>query len=656
MIRRNIAALLALVAVAAAAAGVSLHLAAPAATRLPLFDTPEAAYGPAAAVVAVLLLWRRPGNRVAWLLLASGLGAGLYVAGRAAAAYPVPDPVAVAGGWLARWTWAPAYLVTIGLLPLLWPDGQPPSRRWRPAVGFVVALLAVVVVGTAVDPAPVAGRANPLGVPALAAMISVLRVVFLAALPVVVVLAVAAMVVRFRRAGAVERRQIAWFGYAVVLVTAVSVGGPWQLRLAASVAVPVAVGVAVTRYRLWDIDALVSRTFIGAVVLAVLAVVYVAAVGWVGALLAGSEVLPGFVAAVAVALAFAPVRDRAARTVNRLLFGARADPYRMLTRVTHRLQDAPSPMAALHLLAAETADALRLGGVYVEVVGADGRAVAASAGAPVDDTDVRLPLVWFGETIGELRAAPRRGTDRIDLADDAVLRELTRQCAALAYGVRLAADLQHSRERVVSAREEERRRLRRDLHDGLGPQLAGVVMTLDTAALTLRQDRAEQAAGLVANARDLAGAAVQDIRRVVRGLRPPALDELGLVEALRTTGPAAAADGRPAVTVHVEGDLPELTAAVEVAAYHLVQEAVTNAVRHADAGTVRVRLTGAPDTLRIDVDDDGRGMPADPVPGMGMRSMRDRVDELGGTLTVRSTPGAGTRLCASLPLEDGRIA
>jgi signal transduction histidine kinase len=149
---------------------------------------------------------------------------------------------------------------------------------------------------------------------------------------------------------------------------------------------------------------------------------------------------------------------------------------------------------------------------------------------------------------------------------------------------------------------------------------------------------------------------VQDIRRVVRGLRPPALDELGLVEALRTTGPAAATDGRPAVTVQVQGELPELTAAVEVAAYHLVQEAVTNAVRHADAATVRVRLTGAADTLRVDVDDDGRGMPAEPVPGVGLRSMRDRVDELGGTLTVQSAPGAGTRVCANLPLEDGRIA
>ncbi len=655
MMRRNIAALLGLLAVAAAGAGVGLHLATPAPARVALFDTPEAAYGPAAAVVAALLLWRRPGNRIAWLLLTSGLAAGLYVAGRAAAAYPVPGAAGAAGAWLARWTWAPAYLITIGLLPLLWPDGRAPSRRWRPAVAFVVALLVLVVAGAAVDPEIVAGRANPLGVPAVAPLIPALRMVFLAGLPVVVVLAVVALVLRFRRSGAVERRQIAWFGYAVVLVTAVSAGGPWQVRLVASVAVPLSVGVAVTRYRLWDIDALVSRTFVGAAVLAVLAVVYVAAVAWAGALLAGSTSLPGFAGAVAVAVVFAPVRTRAARAVNRVLFGARADPYRLLTRVTHDVQHAPSPVAALHLLVAETTEALRLGGLEVRVVGSDGRSVTASAGGPVGEGHVRLPLVWFGEPIGELRAAPRRGTDRLDLADDAVLRELTRQCAAMAYGVRLAADLQHSRERVVSAREEERRRLRRDLHDGVGPQLAGVVMTLDTATLTLRRGRPERAADLVAEAREQAGAAVEDVRRVVRGLRPPALDELGLVEALRATGPAAATGG-PQITVRVDGELPELPAAVEVAVYHLVQEALTNAVRHAGAGTVRVDLAGDRGALRVQVDDDGTGIPADRVPGVGLRSMHERVDELGGTLSIASAPGAGTRLRATLPLGDGRIS
>jgi signal transduction histidine kinase len=225
----------------------------------------------------------------------------------------------------------------------------------------------------------------------------------------------------------------------------------------------------------------------------------------------------------------------------------------------------------------------------------------------------------------------------------------------MAYGVRLAADLQHSRERVVSTREEERRRLRRDLHDGVGPQLAGVVMTLDTAVLTLRRGRPERAAELVADARDQAGSAVEDVRRVVRGLRPPALDELGLVEALRVTGPAAATGG-PEITVQTTGELPELTAAVEVAVYHLVQEALTNAVRHAGAATVRVRLDGDPEALRVEVDDDGAGMPAGRVPGVGLRSMYERVDELGGTLTITSAPGAGTRLRAALPLDDGTIA
>ncbi|GAA0803603.1 sensor histidine kinase [Spirilliplanes yamanashiensis] len=651
MIRRHTAALLGLLAVAAAAAGVTLHLGTPAAARAPLFDTPEATYGPAAAVVAVLLLWRRPANRPAWLLLGSGLAAAGYVAGRALAAHPgVPAALAGAGGWLARWTWAPAYLIVVGLLPLLWPDGRPPSPRWRPAVALTAALLVTVTVGAALDPAVAGGRANPLGMPALGAVVPALRVAFAVLTPLVVLLAVAALVVRFRRAGAAQRRQIAWFGYAVALTAAVSFAGPWQLRLAVAVAVPVAVGVAVTRHRLYDIDALVSRTLLGVVVLAVLALVYAAAAGWAGALVTGGSRVPGFLAAVAVALVFAPVRDRARRAVNRLLFGARADPYRLLTGIADRLQGAPAPAAALRVLAAETAAGLRLPGVAVDVVGADGRTVSAAAGSPVGPDGVRLPLVWLGETIGELRAAPRRGTDRLDLADDAVLRELARQGAAVAYAVRLAAELQHSRERLVGAREEERRRLRRDLHDGLGPQLSAVVMTLDAAAAVAGRGHAERAAGLVAQARDQAGAAVQDVRRVVRGLRPPALDELGLVDAIRTTGPAAAPGG-PAVTVEADA-LPELPAAVEVAAYHVVQEAVTNAVRHAAPGAVTVRLTGAAGELLVEVTDDGAGLPADRADGVGLRSLRDRAAELGGELTVGPAPGGGTRVAARLPLPD----
>jgi signal transduction histidine kinase len=652
MIRRHVAALLGLLAVVAAAAGVTLHLGTPAAARVPLFDTPEAAYGPAAAVVAVLLLWRRPANLPAWLLLGSGTAAAGYVAGRAGAAYPgTPEALAAAGAWLARWTWAPAYLVVVGLLPMLWPDGRPPSPRWRPAVAFTAAVLAVVVVGTAVDPAQVGGRSNPLGVPAAAAVVPALRAGFAAAVPLVVLLAVAALVVRFRRADPAQRRQIAWFGYAVALVAAVSFGGPWQLRLAASVAVPVAVGVAVTRHRLFDIDTLVSRTLLGGTVLGVLAVVYAAVAGWAGALLAGSSRLPAFAGAVAVALAFAPVRDRARRGVNRLLYGARADPYGLLTRVADRLQGAPTPVAALRVLAAEVAAGLRLPGVEVDVVGADGRTVSAAAGAPVGDAGVRLPLVWLGETIGALRAAPRRGTDRLDLADDAVLRELARQGAALAYAVRLSAELQHSRERVVAAREEERRRLRRDLHDGVGPQLAGVVMTLDAAAAVAGRGETARAAELVTDARDQARAAVQDVRRVVRGLRPPALDELGLVDAVRTTGPAAATGG-PAITVEAADPLPTLPAAVEVAAYHVVQEAVTNAVRHGSPAAVRVRLAGEAGALLIEVADDGTGLPAGHGHGVGLRSMHDRVDELGGTLTIDAPPGGGTRVAARLPLPD----
>jgi signal transduction histidine kinase len=620
--RRYLAVLIAAAAVAAAGAGVVLPLTGSTPpTAAALFATPEAAYGPAAATVAALLLWRRAGNRIAWLLLVSGLAAGLYVLGRARPGEPVCD-------WLAAWTWAPAYLVPVAVLPLLWPDGRLPSRRWRPAFVLAAGLPIVVSVGAAVEPAAAGHPAAP--------MIAALRTAFPFLVPVTIGLGVAALVTRFRHAGPVGRRQIAWFGYAVTVVGVLSFAGPWWLRLIASTAVPVAIAVAVTRYRLYDIDLLVSRTLAAALVVGALALVYAAAVGWLGALLFGDrDPLTAFAGAMTVALAFAPVRDRVRRGVDRLLFGARADPYRLLTAVTARLQQAPSPPAALRLLAEEVATALRLPTVSIDLSGA----------GPADARELRLPLDWFGEPIGELRAAPRPGAERLDPADVAVLRQLAHHAAALAYAVRLTADLQSSRERVVTAREEERRRLRRDLHDGLGPQLAGVVMGLDAAASSLSRADHDRAAGLIADARDQARTAVEDIRRLVRGLRPPALDDLGLLEALRTTGPAA----HGGVEIEASGDLAALPAAVEVAAFRLVQEAVTNAVRHAGAATVTVRLDARPGDLEVVVADDGIGIAEDAAPGVGLRSMRERVAELGGSLEVRADPGGGTRVRAVLP-------
>jgi signal transduction histidine kinase len=216
--------------------------------------------------------------------------------------------------------------------------------------------------------------------------------------------------------------------------------------------------------------------------------------------------------------------------------------------------------------------------------------------------------------------------------------------------VRLSSDLQRSRERLVVAREEERRRLRRDLHDGLGPTLAGVALQMETVHSIVRTDP-QGATALLARLKEDTQAAITGIRRIVYGLRPPALDELGLVGALREEGGRFASNGRGLlVSVEAPEDLPPLPAAVEVAAYRIALEGLTNAARHSGAGTCLVRLV-ADGGFQLEVTDDGRGLPADFRPGVGVTSMRERAAELGGTLTIERAAPAGTRIVARFPLE-----
>jgi signal transduction histidine kinase len=241
----------------------------------------------------------------------------------------------------------------------------------------------------------------------------------------------------------------------------------------------------------------------------------------------------------------------------------------------------------------------------------------------------------------------RSERDALDLA--------ARRAAAIVWAAGLVTDLQTSRERIVAGREEERRRLRHDLHDGVGPELAGMALQLERLAGKLAGD--PDLAALAGRLRDQMRRTVAAVRRAVDDLRPPALDELGLVGALRehvaayrlpvpAGGPAGESTG---VTV-VAGDLPPLRAAVEVAAYRIATEAVANAVRHAAASSCRVALAVTGDDLLVEITDDGSGVPDDAVPGVGSTSMRERAAELGGSLDLTTAPGAGTTVRARLPL------
>jgi signal transduction histidine kinase len=261
----------------------------------------------------------------------------------------------------------------------------------------------------------------------------------------------------------------------------------------------------------------------------------------------------------------------------------------------------------------------------------------------------RFPLLYRSDQVGELVLGLRAGEDGFSAADRRLLGDLSRQAGVAVSAVRLTADLQRSRERLVTAREEERRRLRRDLHDGLGAQLAG--LTVQTGVLRGLISRDPEAAdALAAELRGELRTAIADIRRLVHGLRPPALDELGLVGALQRLAEGIGAEGGGLrISVEVPAGLPPLPAAVEVAAYRVVQEALTNVVRHAHAHSATVRLTADPDALTVDVDDDGTGLPADLVAGVGLSSMRERASEMGGSCDVEGAPAGGTRVHAVLP-------
>jgi signal transduction histidine kinase len=261
-----------------------------------------------------------------------------------------------------------------------------------------------------------------------------------------------------------------------------------------------------------------------------------------------------------------------------------------------------------------------------------------------------LPLSYQGTEIGALHVAPRAG-EELGAQDRRLLHDLARQAGVAVHAVQLTADLQRSRERIVTAREEERRRLRRDLHDGLGPRLAGLTLRIETARDQLAHDPgADELLGDLSRRME---EAVTDIRRLVYGLRPPALDDFGLAGAIRQTAASYDTSGL-AFDVDVPEHLPPLPAAAEVAAFRIVQEAITNVVRHAAARSagIALRVDDTAGMLTIVVEDDGRGLAQAPRSGVGLQSMRERAEELGGTLAIESRPGGGTIVRAELPCRQ----
>jgi len=354
------------------------------------------------------------------------------------------------------------------------------------------------------------------------------------------------------------------------------------------------------------------------------------------------------------ALLALPLRDRLQQVLDRGMYGDRGDPYRAITRLGMQLETSIEVDAVPAIVVETVASALRLPYAAIELEGDD--IPAASFGRlpdnmPPDDL-LRLPLIHRGTSSGWLVLAPRSAREDFDAVDLRLLSDLARQAGPVIEAARLAADLRRSRLRLVTAREEERRRLRRDLHDGVGPTLAGALLKMEAARATLAE-RPDGAADVLAELATSTRRVIDEVRRVTYDLRPPALDELGLVGALREQ--AAAFAGGPSGALRIEIQvlhrLPSLPAATEVAAYRIGVEALTNVVRHSGAQQAAVILTADGQELVLEVRDDGSGVGHDPA-GVGLRSMTERAEELGGSVEVTTAGEHGTLVRARLPLID----
>jgi signal transduction histidine kinase len=430
---------------------------------------------------------------------------------------------------------------------------------------------------------------------------------------------------------------------------------------------PVSVVFAIQRYRLWDINILVNRALVYGTLTTLIVAIYVLVVGVLGTTIQGrSNLLISILATGLIALLVQPLRDRLQRGVNRMMYGERDDPVTVLSRLGQRLEGTLVPDAVLPSLVETVAQTLKL--PYVAIERTDPRldsqpTVESSSitlsspriayGSPQPDL-FRLPLIYQSETIGQLLVAPRAPGEPLSPMDRHLLDNIAHQAGMAVHAVNLTADLQRSRQRLVTTREEERRRLRRDLHDGLGPNLASQGLKLAAVKQLLENDPTA-AIPLLDQVMDQNKSTVEDVRRLVYGLRPPALDELGLVAAVRDH--VAGMDGKSTLQIEIaepSGGLPPLSAAVEVAAYRIILEALTNVIRHAQAKHCAIRFSvhrhESSDDLQIEIEDDGKGMPEAHRAGVGLRSMRERAEELGGACIIESRERQGTCINVNVPL------
>jgi len=673
-------------------AWVSLNLTMPAAvpdtSGMITFVLPILALG----AIGFLLMLRRPRNLVGWLLGGSGIllsmmFLGLHYLFRWLYVRDLPQallvPMAISG-----FMWALAVPLLLVMVPLLFPDGRLLSRRWRPLLWLAAAGGIATLVGVALDPQSIGDShrtaPNPIGiVGAHNLLTSVQTIGSVIELPLMVA-AVTALGIRYHRADSDLRHQLRWFIAAVAatvagaLVATMTKGG--TVGIAAFTigltAMPVSIGIAVLKYRLYDIDLVINRTVLFATMAGFIAAVYLAVVVGAGTLV-GTGARPNLILAVLataiVGAAFQPVVGRAQRVANRLAYGKRATPYEVLSELSGHLVDAYAGDDLLPRVARTVAEATGATGVQVWVrVGSDLRSAAVwPAGAEpsplvpvtgqilphIDGVDRALPVRHQGELLGALTLTKRPG-ESLSPMEQKLLGDLAGQAGLMLKNVGLTTDLRArledlraSRQRLVSAQDAERRRIERNLHDGAQQHLVALKIKLSLLEALTKKDP-DRAAALASEVKGDADEALETLRDLARGIYPPLLASEGLVAALK-----AQARKAPLPVEVVDDGVARYSPEIEAAVYFCCLEALQNVGKYARATTASIRLSGANGSLGFEVRDDGAGFDRAGVPaGSGLTGMNDRIDSVGGRLVVSSNPGKGTCVTGSVPALSRMVA
>jgi signal transduction histidine kinase len=629
-------------------------------------------------LIGALIASRFPSNAIGWIFMGVGLLQALNVFGSEYARYtlltdPGSLPFAEAASVIAFVAWMPSLGLLTTFLLLLFPDGRLPSRRWRWAAWLSGVGIALVLIGagggalfvptrTLFSEGDVPFPAWGTGLAAGGALMVLLGAVA----------SVTSLVLRFRRSRGEERQQLKWmafagvFAFVIIAVQFLPIQLPFYLEVLmalALLAIPTASGIAILRYRLYDIDVVINKAVVYGALAAFVTLVYVGIVVGIGALVGSrGNLLLSILATAIIALAFQPVRRWASHVANRLVYGKRATPYEILSGLAHGIGGEHASDAILPRMASIIGEGT--GAARAEVWLRVGDVIRRESVWPVSDsvpesiplTGDRLPPIPHaersfpvehrGELLGALAVSMPRG-EAVTPAHDKLLGDVASQAGLVLRNVRLIEELRASRQRLVTAQDEERRRLERNIHDGAQQQLVALAVKMRLVESLALKDPA-RAATIAAQAKAETHQALDDLRDLARGVYPPLLADKGLAAALEAQARKAA------MPVEVEPDgVGRYPPEAEATAYFCVLEALQNVAKYAAASSVIVRLGQEDDHLVFSVSDDGRGFdPATTSRGAGLQNMADRLEALGGHIHVESAPGRGTSVTGRIPITE----